>query len=125
MREDKIVFAANEIANQPILVTVAPHRYTRAYRIYSAVAGITKSFKSYMERRATANQLWDLSDRELNDIGLSRGSIEATVNSLYAEAAEKESKTFKPGFSFLSSSDFVSPKETKQAENNSKAVRAA
>ena len=125
MREDKFVFAANEIANQPVLVTVAPHRYTRAYRIYAAVTGITKSFKNYMERRATVNQLWDLNDRELNDIGLSRGSIEATVNSLYVEAAKKESKTFEPGFSFLSSSDFVSNKETNKAENNSKAARAA
>ena len=125
MREDKIVFAANEIANQPVLVTVAPHRYTKAYRIYAAISGLTKSFKTYLERRSTVNQLWDLNDRELNDIGLSRGSIEATVNGLYAEAAKKENKTFEPGFSFLSSSDFVSTQETKQAENNSKAARAA
>ena len=125
MREDKIVFAANEIANQPVLVTVAPHRYTKVYRIYTAIVGLTKSIKTYLERRSTVNQLWNLSDRELGDIGLSRGSIEATVNSLYAEAAEKESKTFEPGFSFLSSSDFISAKETQQAENTRKAVRAA
>ncbi|WP_419905711.1 DUF1127 domain-containing protein [Kiloniella sp.] len=125
MREDKIIFAANEIANQPVLVSVAPHRYTRAYRIYAAVTGIAKSFKSYMERRSTVNQLWDLSDRELSDIGLNRGSIEATVNSLYADAAEKEANTFEPGFSFLSSSDFVATNGTNKAENNSNAVRAA
>jgi len=125
MREDKFVFAANEIANQPVFVTVAPHRYTKTYRIYAAISGLVQNFKNYMERRATVNQLWDLSDRELNDIGLSRGNIEATVNSLYAEAEEKEAKTFEPGFSFLSSSDFVSTQETKEAENNSKVVRAA
>ncbi|WP_020592579.1 DUF1127 domain-containing protein [Kiloniella laminariae] len=117
--------ARTEIANAPVLVTVAPHRYTKAYRIYAAVSGIVESFKNYMERRATVRQLWDLNDRELNDIGLSRGNIEATVNSLYAEAVEKETKSFKPGFAFLSSSDFVSTKDTKAAENLNKAARAA
>lgn len=117
--------ARKEVANEPVILTVAPHRYTKAYRIYTAIKGFVDSFKGYMERRATVNQLRALSDRELADIGLARGTILSTVEELYAEKEAQEAKSFKPTYSFLSSSKVAKGGVDVKAGNHNKAVRAA
>ena len=55
-------------------VTVRPGRYTR--RLFHAWA---RDIAQYFGRRAAVGRLRELNDRELRDIGLSRGQIEAAV----------------------------------------------
>ncbi|SHJ32798.1 Uncharacterized conserved protein YjiS, DUF1127 family [Shimia gijangensis] len=47
-----------------------------AGRIGRSFAGIVASFSTWNEARVTRNALASLSDRELDDIGLSRNDIE-------------------------------------------------
>ncbi len=55
-------------------VTVRPGRYVR--RLLHAWA---RDIARYFVRRAAVKRLHELNDRELQDIGLSRGQIEAAV----------------------------------------------
>ena len=55
-------------------VTVRPGRYV--WRLFHAWAG---DIAHYVARRAALKHLGELNDRELRDIGLSRGEIEAAV----------------------------------------------
>jgi uncharacterized protein YjiS (DUF1127 family) len=55
-------------------VTVRPGRYVR--RLFHAWAG---DIARYFDRRAALKRLGEFNDRELRDIGLSRGQIEAAV----------------------------------------------
>ena len=55
-------------------VTVRPGRYTR--RLFHAWA---RDIAQYFVRRAALKRLAELNDRELRDIGLARGEIEAAV----------------------------------------------
>jgi uncharacterized protein YjiS (DUF1127 family) len=55
-------------------VTVRPGRYTR--RLFHAWA---RDIAHYFSRRAALRHLGELSDRELRDIGLTRGQVEAAV----------------------------------------------
>jgi uncharacterized protein YjiS (DUF1127 family) len=55
-------------------VTVRPGRYTR--RLFYALA---HEIAHYYARRAALKRLRECNDRELRDIGLSRGQIEAAV----------------------------------------------
>jgi uncharacterized protein YjiS (DUF1127 family) len=55
-------------------VTVRPGRYVR--RLFHAWAG---DIAHYFVRRAALKRLREFNDRELRDIGLSRGQIEAAV----------------------------------------------
>ncbi len=49
---------------------IAPGTFT------NAVAKLTSAISAYLEVRATRSALSQLSDRELEDIGLNRGDIE-------------------------------------------------
>jgi uncharacterized protein YjiS (DUF1127 family) len=55
-------------------VTVRPGRYVR--RLFHAWA---RDIAHYFDRRAALKRLGEFSDRELRDIGLSRGQIDAAV----------------------------------------------
>ena len=55
-------------------VTVRPGRYVR--RLFHAWAG---DIAHYFVRRAGLKRLRECNDRELRDIGLSRGQVEAAV----------------------------------------------
>ncbi len=55
-------------------VTVRPGRYVR--RLFHAWA---RDIACYFERRAALQRLGELNDRELRDIGLTRGQAEAAV----------------------------------------------
>jgi uncharacterized protein YjiS (DUF1127 family) len=55
-------------------VTVSPGRYVR--RLFHAWAG---DIAHYFDRRTALKRLGEFSDRELRDIGLVRGQIEAAV----------------------------------------------
>jgi uncharacterized protein YjiS (DUF1127 family) len=55
-------------------VTVRPGRYVR--RLFRAWA---RDIAHYFVRRAALKRLHELHDRELRDIGLARGEIEAAV----------------------------------------------
>jgi uncharacterized protein YjiS (DUF1127 family) len=55
-------------------VTVRPGRYVR--RLFHAWA---RDIAQYFVRRAALKRLHELNDRELRDIGLARGEIEAAV----------------------------------------------
>jgi uncharacterized protein YjiS (DUF1127 family) len=55
-------------------VTVRPGRYTR--RLFHAWA---HDIAHYFPRRAALKRLREFNDRELRDIGLARGEIEAAV----------------------------------------------
>jgi uncharacterized protein YjiS (DUF1127 family) len=55
-------------------VTVRPGRYTR--RLFHAWA---RDIAQYFGRRAALKRLREFNDRELRDIGLARGQIEAAV----------------------------------------------
>jgi uncharacterized protein YjiS (DUF1127 family) len=55
-------------------VTVRPGRYVR--RLFHVWA---RDIANYVARRADLKKLRELSDRELRDIGLARGQIEAAV----------------------------------------------
>jgi uncharacterized protein YjiS (DUF1127 family) len=55
-------------------VTVRPGRYVR--RLFHAWAG---DIAHYFGRRAALKRLREFNDRELRDIGLSRGQVEAAV----------------------------------------------
>jgi uncharacterized protein YjiS (DUF1127 family) len=55
-------------------VTVRPGRYTR--RLFHAWA---RDIANYFARRAALKHLGGLNDRELRDIGLTRGQVEAAV----------------------------------------------
>jgi uncharacterized protein YjiS (DUF1127 family) len=55
-------------------ITVRPGRYVR--RLLHAWAG---DIAHYLGRRAALKRLSELSDRELQDIGLTRGELEAAV----------------------------------------------
>jgi uncharacterized protein YjiS (DUF1127 family) len=55
-------------------VTVRPGRYVR--RLFHAWA---RDIAHYLVRRAALKRLHELNDRELRDIGLARGEIEAAV----------------------------------------------
>jgi uncharacterized protein YjiS (DUF1127 family) len=55
-------------------VTVRPGRYVR--RLFHAWA---RDITHYFARRAALNRLHELNDRELQDIGLTRGEVEAAV----------------------------------------------
>jgi uncharacterized protein YjiS (DUF1127 family) len=55
-------------------VTVRPGRYVR--RLFHAWSG---DIAHYFGRRAALKRLHELNDRELQDIGLTRGEIEAAV----------------------------------------------
>jgi uncharacterized protein YjiS (DUF1127 family) len=55
-------------------VAVRPGRYVR--RLFHAWA---RDIAHYFARRAAVKRLHELNDRELQDIGLSRGQIEAAV----------------------------------------------
>jgi uncharacterized protein YjiS (DUF1127 family) len=55
-------------------VTVRPGRYVR--RLFHVWA---RDIAHYFGRRAARKRLHELNDRELRDIGLSRGEIEAAV----------------------------------------------
>lgn len=55
-------------------VTVRPGRYVR--RLFHSWAG---DIAHYFCRRAALKRLHELNDRELQDIGLTRGEIEAAV----------------------------------------------
>ncbi|MGX0876194.1 uncharacterized protein YjiS (DUF1127 family) [Roseovarius sp. MBR-154] len=46
------------------------------------VSRIVATLSAWNERRATRNALSQLSDRELDDIGLTRGDIDAVARSL-------------------------------------------
>lgn len=46
------------------------------------VSRVVATLVSWNERRATRNALSQLSDRELDDIGLTRGDIDAVARSL-------------------------------------------
>jgi uncharacterized protein YjiS (DUF1127 family) len=54
--------------------TVRPGRYTR--RLFHAWA---RDIAHYFGRRAALQRLDELNDRELRDIGLTRGQVEAAV----------------------------------------------
>jgi uncharacterized protein YjiS (DUF1127 family) len=56
-------------------VTVRPGRYTR--RLFHTWA---RDVAHYFGRRAALKRLRELNDRELRDIGLARGQIEAAVH---------------------------------------------
>ena len=58
----------------PPAVTVRPGRYTR--RLFHAWA---RDIAHYFVRRAALKRLAEFNDRELRDIGLARGQIEAAV----------------------------------------------
>lgn len=45
----------------------------------SLLAGVTARYKHYRVYRNTLNELQNLSDRDLNDLGLGRGSLRATA----------------------------------------------
>ena len=55
-------------------VTVRPGRHV--WRLFHAWAG---DIAHYFDRRAAVKRLGELNDRELRDIGLSRGQVEAAV----------------------------------------------
>jgi uncharacterized protein YjiS (DUF1127 family) len=55
-------------------VTVRPGRYVR--RLFHAWA---RDIAHYFTRRAALKRLREFNDRELRDIGLSRGQVEAAV----------------------------------------------
>jgi len=54
---------------------VAPFGAIFAYRVVSALDNMRSAFVAWNDARATRNALSRLNDRELNDIGLSRGDI--------------------------------------------------
>jgi uncharacterized protein YjiS (DUF1127 family) len=56
-------------------VTVRPGRFTR--RLFHAWA---RDIANYFARRAALKHLGELNDRELRDIGLTRGQVEAAVH---------------------------------------------
>jgi uncharacterized protein YjiS (DUF1127 family) len=58
----------------PPAVTVRPGRYVR--RLFHAWA---RDIAHYFARRAALKRLHELNDRELQDIGLARGEIDAAV----------------------------------------------
>jgi uncharacterized protein YjiS (DUF1127 family) len=55
-------------------VTVRPARYVRLL-----VQAWARDIAQYFARRAALKQLCEFNDRELRDIGLSRGQVEAAV----------------------------------------------
>jgi uncharacterized protein YjiS (DUF1127 family) len=55
-------------------VTVRPGRYVR--QLFQAWTG---DIAHYFDRRAALKHLGELNDRELRDIGLTRGPVEAAV----------------------------------------------
>lgn len=54
---------------------MVPRDYTKAYKKSSVISKVIDSVNRYMIFRNTQNELSKLSDRELNDIGLSRSDI--------------------------------------------------
>lgn len=55
----------------------APFGAITTYRTVQAVSGLFAALAAWNLARQTRNALWNLSDRELDDIGLTRGDIEA------------------------------------------------
>mgnify|MGYP000862915062 FL=1 len=56
-----------------------------AYRFVSFIEGIGSKLQKRKEQRDTYKTLQGLSDRELNDIGISRGDIRSIANDTWEE----------------------------------------
>ncbi|WP_343562324.1 DUF1127 domain-containing protein [Kiloniella sp. b19] len=97
--------AAPKAANTPTLVSVAAERYTVHYRVFKlAKAALNAVVNAYNKGRAT-RALSRLSDRELADIGLSRGQISEALNNAYAAQPEKRGRA--GTIDFASSAEFT------------------
>lgn len=53
----------------------APFGAISVFRGAQAVDNIANTFRSWNEARRTMNELYQLTDRELNDLGIARGEI--------------------------------------------------
>lgn len=63
------------------MASVDSHRFaTSSFGFRNVAASIVNSVLSWNEIRQTRNSLSQLTDRELEDIGLCRGDIEAIAN---------------------------------------------
>lgn len=55
----------------------APYGAITTYRAINALSNVARAFSVWNDARITRNALAKLSDRELDDIGLCRGDVEA------------------------------------------------
>ena len=63
--------AYTSIAIQPV------SHVSHGYRLYNALMSIPRAIRAWNDLRITRNLLNDLSDQQLNDIGLVRGNIKS------------------------------------------------
>jgi uncharacterized protein YjiS (DUF1127 family) len=62
-----------------VTTRTAPLGATTAFRLSAALDNMMAGFAAWNDARVTRNALHRLSDRELDDIGLSRGDIDAVA----------------------------------------------
>lgn len=76
----------NKMLTMKFFDGIVPRDYTKAYKKSSIFSKIFDSYNRYMIFRNTQSELHKLSDRELDDIGLSRGEIyDLAYQSAYGE----------------------------------------
>ena len=62
-----------------------------AYRFVTFIEGISQSMAKAKDRRQTFKTLHALTDRELNDIGISRGDIRSIANDTWEDTRKRDS----------------------------------
>ncbi len=68
---------------QRVLTKPAPFGAISVYRAVSAISDLASGIGHWRSRNRTATQLARLSDRQLDDIGLSRGDVETIAAGRY------------------------------------------
>ncbi|WP_343562326.1 DUF1127 domain-containing protein [Kiloniella sp. b19] len=69
--------ASNPAQQAPVLVSVVPQRYSVFYQINETFKAAFKVVSDRYKAHKLANELAELSNTELSDLGIARGNIEA------------------------------------------------
>jgi uncharacterized protein YjiS (DUF1127 family) len=67
-----------------------------AYRVVTFIERISQSMAKAKDRRQTFKTLHALTDRELNDIGISRGDIRSIANDTWEDNRKRDTLPYTP-----------------------------
>ena len=78
------------VTNNSSMLSVA------AYRLVTFIESLAARIAKAKDRRQTFNTLHKLTDRELNDIGISRGDIRAIANDTWEDTRKRDFEPYVP-----------------------------
>ncbi len=81
---------ALNITNNSSMLSVA------AYRVVTFIESLAQRIAKAKDRRATFKTLHALTDRELNDIGISRGDIRSIANDTWDDTRKRDMFPYTP-----------------------------